>query len=199
MIHTRNLMPLHVALRDATRDGHQAIDQHVLLAPLSRPGLQRADYGQALSALHGPHMAMEEAIMAWLGDYPGLFDFHTRRKRPALEQDLDDLALVPPPCAAPMPVPAGLGDLIGLVYVTEGATLGGRFLARLVRQQLGDSAPLRFLEGYGDLTEARWLDFWRFANHHACTSVQLAAANTAKAAFQGFLKHLEVLADQQAI
>lgn len=52
-------------------------------------------------------------------------------------------------------------ETLGAMYVTEGATLGGRVIARQLERQLGLSGNqgYSFFSGYGDNTGAMWRQF----------------------------------------
>lgn len=180
---------LPAALRSATREAHWALDRHPLLESLAQPSLTLAQYGHVMAALHGPHAVLEEAVQDWLARRPELNGLRPRRRVPILERDLADLGLSPAACTAELPAPASLGELIGILYALDSSLLGGRFLARQIRQQLGDGVPLRFLEV--DPAETRWQAIWQHAGRHSGGTEQTAAVAAALAAFRGLKQHLD--------
>ena len=67
------------------------------------------------------------------------------------------------PEATGLPAPAGPGAVWGTLYVTEGATLGGRVLRHRIEARLGP-VPARFLDGHSDRTQPMWRDLGRLAD-----------------------------------
>lgn len=187
--------PLHQTLREATREAHHRLDHHPVLAPLARDDVTPARYVHALAALHGPQAGLEAVIGRFLAGHPGLFDYADRRRLPALESDLADLGARPLPCTADIPVPRNVDELVGLLYVVEGATLGGHFLAQRLRERLPPGTPMRFFEGRGARTQASWQAFWRFAEGHCGVSGFEAATGAALAAFSCLGGHLDKVAE----
>ncbi len=169
--------PLHQALRQATRAAHHALDHHPILTPLAQPTLTRADYGRALHGLHALHAHAEPAILGFLARHDLAFDYQPRRKLAALAHDLDALGLSSPDASLQLDAPETPGELIGLLYTVEGATLGGQFLARRIQQNHGSSLPTCFLGVYGDQTASHWIEFWHFANAY-CPEAETATAQT---------------------
>lgn len=58
--------------------------------------------------------------------------------------------------------PEGVATAVGLQYVLEGSTLGGRVLAAIAGRELGVDQRTggRFLHGYGTATGRRWREWW---------------------------------------
>ncbi len=185
------LSQLHRLLRDATQLPHRALDRHPLLAPLLTRELTVLQYGAALAALHGVYAEVEDLIMAFLDQHPGLFDYRSRRKLPALELDLAELGRTGVPARMKFTAPQNVGALIGLLYTIEGSTHGGQFIARSVQQLHGGNLPLRFFTGYGARTSQSWKDFLAFAAG-SCPPAEFAAAmSTAGLLFQAIKDHLD--------
>jgi heme oxygenase len=63
-----------------------------------------------------------------------------------------------PPLPA-FPSPASPSEALGLFYVLEGSTLGGRLILRELARRGVDLADLTFLDPYGTETGARWRSF----------------------------------------
>lgn len=185
--------PLHAALREATRAAHHRLDHHPLLAPLARPDLSPAQYGRALLGFHGLHARLEPALLAGLARHGLDFDYAARGKLDRLRQDLARLGLAVPDTMVELADPDSPGAVIGLLYTVEGATLGGRFLARRIGERPGPALPLRFLSGYGDATEQRWQAFWHFADAQQGPGIEADAVAAAVAAFSAFAAFLDRL------
>lgn len=180
---------LRELLRSRTRRSHQAIDRHPLLAPLSEPAPDRAAYAGALAALHGPQAALERFIL------PKVPMKQFPPRLPALAADLAALGREPWPLRARLPAVAGDAGIIGLLYVVEGANLGGAVLARHLRRHLPVDTPMRYFEEAGG--HPRWERFWTFASQFcgtgngARTSDAEDAADAAEATFAFYMAHLD--------
>jgi heme oxygenase len=123
------------------------------------------------------------------------FDYAARLKAPLLESDLRALRLPAgqlPRCVN-LPTLAGVPQLLGCLYVLEGATLGGRVITQRLAANLGLQAVSgsAFFSGYGTETAVRWHAFGRFL---AETALQLdqdnlivAGANDTFATFAAWL------------
>ena len=183
---------LHDRLRQATKASHRLLDHHPLLAPLVRSDVTPEQYGDALAALYGVYAPLESGIDGFLAVRPALFDYHSRRKLPALKDDLAVLGRPPPQRALIHPVPATAAELVGVLYVVEGSALGGQSIARRLRQGGFDSLPLRFFSGSGELGAVRWREFLAFADE-ACLAAdqQSAAAAAAVSVFRAIRTHLD--------
>jgi heme oxygenase len=48
---------------------------------------------------------------------------------------------------------------LGMAYVIEGSSLGGRFLLKNVRKTLGDTVPAAYFDAYGERTGSLWKGF----------------------------------------
>ena len=151
---------LWTQLRDSTRAAHAQAEAS--LAPLAQPD-SLARYAALLCVLWGFQAPLER----WLGhqELPSAVGWPTRRRLGALAADLTDLRVkcTSLPEATGLPAPAGPGAVWGTLYVTEGATLGGRVLRHRIEARLGP-VPARFLDGHGDRTQPMWRDLGRLAD-----------------------------------
>ncbi len=166
-------------LRRATRDIHDRLHLHPAFAPLMGTPPDPAGYRRLLGQLYGFHAPAE----AWLFDaaedlLPELHDLPQRRKAHLLRDDLVALARVLPGESPPreqirLTRPLSRPAVLGGLYVTEGATLGGRELGRMLGPVLGDLGlgepdGRRFFLAYGGAQGAMWRGF--------CAVVDAAAA-----------------------
>ncbi len=125
-----------------------------------------ADYRDYLRAIAGVYGNLEPALYRALriGLPPALRsgpppDLGLRPKYPALLRELHIHALPVPPTGQSPPVP-DLSAALGGLYVLEGATLGGRVIARHLRRHLGDMIPEGgLLDFHGEATSAVWKGF----------------------------------------
>ncbi|MBC8012307.1 MAG: biliverdin-producing heme oxygenase, partial [Burkholderiales bacterium] len=94
------------------------------------------------------------------------FDFAARRKMPRLEQDLVALGqtaeeLTRLPRCAELPELDTLPQVLGCLYVIEGATLGGQVITRhlLATHGITPETGGAFFAGYGAETGPQWQAF----------------------------------------
>ena len=154
-------------LRSATRTEHEATEATL---PLMDSMLTKEQY---VAALQGMLRAIE-AWDAWtaISCPPRLKPLLEGRRRSGLLRA--DLAYLGEALAAPVPsedapwLPAISSDpdefeamFLGAMYVVEGSTLGGQYIARHVEEIL-DLPPGRgdaYFRGYGEHTGAMWKEF----------------------------------------
>ncbi len=121
-------------------------------------------------------------------ELPSAVEWQARKRLSALAADLTDLGVsdAPLPEAAGLPALSSPGAVWGTLYVTEGATLGGRVLRRHIEARLGP-VPLRFLDGHGDRTQPMWRDLAQLADQYVTTKHgRQLAQQTAVQAFAAF-------------
>ncbi len=130
-------------LRQATRPVHRELERHPLLRPLLSADLSRRNYVRVLGAFAAFYRDMEPGITAALDALTIQGETSTPyRYRPrlfVLQQDLDDLDAQQAGVSAPLPRLPALQTpeaLLGVLYVLEGATQGGRVIAPRLAQAL---------------------------------------------------------------
>jgi heme oxygenase len=151
---------LHRYLKATVKELHDKLENNSVLSPLFGENVSIEDYANALATLHGFYAAVEKNILDFLANQPDLFNYQARLKTPALEDDLKMLGKTPFISNIEFPAPKNVAELVGMLYVLEGSTMGGQFLAR----KIGNKFPIRFFTGYGENTTQKWQEFWEFAN-----------------------------------
>lgn len=150
---------LHLHLKEVIKNAHDKLEhQPILLQLLGNVSID--EYANALAALHGVYAAVEKNVMNFLSNQSDLFDYESRLKTLALENDLKELDKKPYISNIDFPIPKNVAELVGMIYVLEGSTMGGQFLSH----KIGNKYPMRFFNGYGDNTAQKWQEFWVFAN-----------------------------------
>ena len=145
--------PVLVALRSATRDAHDRLESKLdILARLH----DRPLYTRFLVGLHSVYAPLEESVSACALTRFAIPDWSLRAKSLWLAEDMQALG------ASAAPIVdirvASVEDIVGSVYVMEGATLGGAVILR----ELGNAGalpPHRFFFGYGDKRGSMWAAF----------------------------------------
>ena len=143
----------HRRLREATQAPHQRLENRLDI--LRQVATARGRLG-LVERFHALHRDAEAALAPWLAALAGL-DFEARRRSPHLAKDLALLGGAPTEGEAI--VVRGVGEALGLMYVLEGSTLGGRVIRRRVEAAGGDMAGLSFLDPYGEQVGERWRSF----------------------------------------
>lgn len=148
---------VRAALRAATEATHRRLHAIPVLDDLAQGRLTRAGYAALLRRKLGFHATLE----ARLAQAPSLaaygIDLDARRRSHLLEADLAWLGADAAAPAAPIPRFATAAAALGGVYVAEGATLGGRQLARALDAILPAGPDgRRFLLGHGERHGEMW-------------------------------------------
>jgi len=168
---------LAMRLREATRGAHHDIDHHPLVAPLVRPDLTLPQYLRVLRTMwwvHVPLQALFARQITALGA-----DFELANRVAWLQADLTHFGL---PDALPVepwvpPFPGSVAELVGMLYVIEGSTLGGQIISRQLKLRIGveSGRGATFFNGWGAETDTHWRKFWAFASS-VCPVGQTALA-----------------------
>ena len=146
-------------LKQATRERHAALE---IQLPLMQPDLSLAAYRRFVARFLGYYAPLEAAMLPlpWWQQL-GL-TYSDRRKSPRLEQDLLALGMGPNSVqqlaqCLDLPPLESLPQLLGCLYVVEGATLGGQIITRQLHTTLGLTAStgVSFFSGYGEHTGSR--------------------------------------------
>lgn len=146
-----NLRPPSAAvrMRTATDAIHRRLEARLDIVERLADPARRPDLMRRYAALHIP---ADEALGPYLSTLPGL-DFFGRSRAPLLARFLGD---APPPA---FPLPVTRAEALGMLYVLEGSTLGGRIILRMLASRGVHDPSLAFLDPYGAQTGARWRGF----------------------------------------
>lgn len=165
---TDSLMTL---LRESTTDAHRHAETRPFNRALAQATLPRAAWISHLEQFRLLHQALDERLGTAVAGRPAWAALiEGRSRQPELEADLDfwggDRAAAPLPATV-----AGINRIatttddesLGMLYVLEGSTNGGRFLVRSATRAFGLAGGvldgIRFLDPYGDEQPARWTSF----------------------------------------
>lgn len=168
-------------LRDATSNEHQAAERSAFQRQLVGGKLPRDLYARFLGQMRHIWSAIDDASagLRAVSRFHALAEPSRSRTR---DIDADLLHLAADGVAPPLPAAAAFASeirhwgsaephsLVGAMYVVEGSTNGGRFIARSVRRAYGFEGVLgtRFLDPYGEQQARRWAE-WKGALDDAVT------------------------------
>ena len=119
-----------------------------MVASLGDPIMRRGMIGR-YAAFHIP---ADATLAPYLDDVDGL-EMQARRRTPLLA----DFAGVGP--LPRFPRPASRAEALGMLYVLEGSTLGGRLILRMLADEGIRDPDFAFLDPYGAETGSRWRSF----------------------------------------
>ncbi len=147
-------------LRRETRAEHDAAEQSLDLFGQTSTW---QGYVALVRKLYGFFQPMEERLHQEFGTTWNELNLIPRRKVPWLEQDLRWLGIAPesflsiPRCTHCLEFDTE-SDVAGYLYVTEGATLGGKFILKHVESSLGIHATHGgvYFNSYGEETGPMW-------------------------------------------
>ena len=169
------------ALRTATAELHQRIEANPVIGKCftTREGL-----AHLLARWYGFFVPFESQI-ARAATMEGL-NWPGRSKVCTLMADLwaHGIAVDGLPYCRDVPHYATKSEILGALYVTEGASLGGQFLARRIEAELGLSSGVgySFFTGYGERTAQRWKEL-RALIENMCGADTKPAVRAAVATF----------------
>jgi heme oxygenase (biliverdin-IX-beta and delta-forming) len=148
-------------LREATDWHHRRIEGSPRMTSLMSGSLDDREYAEHLVDLHAFFHSFEAAVLDQHPDVSARFSYDRRLKTPLIEKDLHALG-----CSLPAESQHFLWqldsveDAIGFLYVVEGATLGGRFVARHVENTAGVSPDAtNYFRSYGSERGVYWNAF----------------------------------------
>lgn len=155
-------MDLRKRLQEETKSLHDNIEQTFLLKKILQQEITLSDYHLLIQKFYGFIRPCE----ALIDSLPCSSVIKYRKKKPWLEQDLlslnrsnhQDTTL---PMCIDLPVLSEYEQVLGYLYVMEGATLGGQIITKMLKMQLRITLDQggRFFHGYGDKTKIMWNHF----------------------------------------
>ena len=188
----KNLPLILNELRSATTRQHQVLEKRI---PFFTADL--LVYTRLIAAYYGFYRPLEALLSQTAMNIPGL-DWLIRSKTPSLEADLYALGLdaaaidAIPLCAFSLKT-RSVAAVLGVLYVLEGATLGGQSLRNGLYSRLGvdEHGGGRFLAVYGTATLLMWRGFLAclYEVHDPDERAQTVIA--AQATFEAFEDWLE--------
>ncbi|WP_242210127.1 MULTISPECIES: biliverdin-producing heme oxygenase [unclassified Pseudomonas] len=193
--------PVLQDLRAGTAELHIALEKRL---PFFSDALDTQAFVQLMQAYYGFYLPLESALLRSAA-IPADFDLPPRLKAPTLRTDLHALgvsaeALQGLPQCEQLPVIDSSAACLGVLYVLEGATLGGQILRREISARLGLEADngAAFLDIYGAATGRRWRDFIEYLGNRPISADErtavVTAAQTTFSCFERWLESREVLA-----
>jgi heme oxygenase len=169
---TSSRLPVIDCLRSATDALHQRIETSLDIVADS------AVRRRLIEQYAGLHIPADASLGPYLADVHGL-DFRGRSRARFL---LKFAGTTTPPA---FPIPANRAEALGMLYVLEGSTLGGRLILRMLAARGIEDPDLAFLDPYGAETGRRWRSFLSVLSREIDDEEQIGAAcRGARSGFQ---------------
>jgi heme oxygenase len=155
-------------LRNETKAAHQQLEKATI--PYIKAANNDEQYAILLRMFYGYFKPVEARIHELI-DSSLLADISERRQSAALIEDLKTIGADTESLQISGYVPDlnTVPQAVGALYVLEGSTLGGRFISQMLAKQMNRNPEdsIRFFNGYGEQTDAKWKAFTQMANAYA--------------------------------
>lgn len=184
--------PLLSQLRMATRAEHRALETQPQLTRLLTPALTLSQYVQLLQQFASFYRGLEAYLQPGLRLLEGAEGYQYDSRRLWLEQDLTQLEQAPTQTEATVSwaLPVNLSTTVGVLYVIEGATQGGRLISRHLAQHLGLSAE-RGACYFNAWQYQSWPRFRQWVERQETSIEPGLAIAAAQSVFSGLQAHLD--------
>lgn len=167
------------ALRAETRPAHDQLEQNAFNQALTTDTLTEAATRHFLTKMYGFLVPYEARLrQQHLGPE---WEADARQRAHLILDDLQQPASALPICQA-MPPLDTWPQLLGMMYVIEGSTLGGQVISRQLAKA---GIPLRaYFTGYGERTGPRWKAFCQLLAAAATPENEAEIVQSASLTFQ---------------
>ena len=159
-------------LKQETRSYHEQVERGLNIGD---EHLTLARYQDILVHLLGFYQPVERLFSTFQRGHLLKREVERRRKIPWLLQDLNalgiaDADLAALPTCTDLPTLDTLYQVLGCMYVLEGATLGGQIITRHIHRvlRLDECCGCAFFHGYGSDTGPLWKAFGELLVTHIC-------------------------------
>jgi heme oxygenase len=174
---------LQETLKQATGTNHHKLEQLMYVNDIMSGSLTTEQYKQILATNYIVHKNYEEAIFGLLS--PGLaaeLDLPKRNKLAALQKDMDELQVNLQPTEADKSIfTANNAELLGAMYVLEGATLGGSVIVKKLKTDPKFAGlGLHYYQVYGERMIPLWKKFCEVLNQQPESSYHAAVQGAKK-------------------
>ncbi|MBK0368901.1 biliverdin-producing heme oxygenase [Flavobacterium agrisoli] len=148
-------------LRSQTSEAHKKLESLPLSKSIINPQITLEQYALYLSLMHDVVENLEQNIYPILSDV--ISDLENRKKAIWIENDLKSIGKEKKAInfsfenTSAISVPFAMG----IMYVLEGSTLGGRFILKNIQENLGLTPEngASYFDGYGNKTGSTWKKF----------------------------------------
>lgn len=180
-------------LRNKTAESHNGLEALPISKSIVDPKITIEEYALYLNLMHDVVYQLEEEIYPILSHL--ISDLIERKKAQLILEDLKYIesdkkeTVYPFKNASEISVPFAMG----IMYVVEGSTLGGRFILKNIQESLGfnEEKGASYFAGYGNKTGSYWKNYLNaLTNFESETNSEAEIIAGADYAFQIIGKHL---------
>jgi heme oxygenase len=176
---------LQETLKQATRADHDQLEQLMYVGDIMSGNLSLAQYKQLLTTNYLVHKNFEHFLFGSLS--PELAEqlaLPHRKKLQSLKKDIDELNLPEPENdVEETSFNKNDAELLGAMYVLEGATLGGSVIVKRLKTNPNfEGLNLNYYQVYGEQLIPMWKQFCAILNQQPESSAE-GAINGAKKMF----------------
>lgn len=180
-------------IKTQTADSHKKLESLPISASILSPDMKIEDYIHYLSLMHDVHKNTEDVIYPMLAGV--IDDLGQRKKKHLIEGDLQFLNYKKTDAAKVFDVSGrSIPFALGIFYVIEGSSLGGRFILKNItaNQRLSGGEGVSYFTGYGDTTGSYWKNFLNmFAEYEEHNNCSEDIIKGAVYAFDSIYNHFE--------
>jgi heme oxygenase len=165
-------------LRSSTKNNHLELDRYIY--PLIKKVDTAEAYHKLLAVFYGFYKPLQDKLEGYLNE-ENVPAYATRRKAERILKDLDatdtnnNIRL-----CDELPKITSLSQALGAFYVIEGSTLGGKFIADKIKENLSAQAgrDFTFFDAYGENNLQMWSSFTTKLNNTDVDSTELISTAT---------------------
>jgi heme oxygenase len=157
-------------LKQATTNDHTELEKAMFVNEIMDITLSIDKYKKIITANYIVHKAFEKFLTKNLSKpVADKLDLQNRLKLPALKKDVEDLKIEEPlqPKNAKIIFEKNDAEILGAMYVLEGATLGGKVILSKLKKNLNFPEPkpaFHYYNLYGENLIANWQKFCAVIN-----------------------------------
>ena len=160
-------------LRAETAEAHKRLEALPVSAAITSPKVTNAEYVLYLNLMHDIIRDTERNVFHLISDI--IPDIDSRRKLQWLENDLSALGISMANTPTNLQKNFSIPFALGVMYVVEGSSLGGRYILKNISSALGhdDDKGAQYFSGYGNTTGSLWKNFLaaitKYEEEHQCS------------------------------
>lgn len=150
-------------IKSQTANSHKELESLPVSASILSPKMKMPDYIHYLSLMHDVHKNAEEVIYPILSGI--INDLDQRKKKHLIEEDFFYLNYNKTTSSTVFNAEnTTIPFALGILYVIEGSSLGGRFILKniIMVSGLDKGMGISYFKGYGDKTGSYWKSFLDF-------------------------------------
>lgn len=174
---------LQDTLKNATRTDHDKLEQLMYVGDIMSGSLSLAQYKQLLATNYLVHKAFEHFLFSSVShELAQQLDLIHRKKLSVLKKDMEELRMPEPENdAGEITFNKNDAELLGAMYVLEGATLGGSVIVKRLKNNPNfEGLSLNYYQVYGDQLIPMWKQFCEILNQQPQGSYNDAIAGAKK-------------------